>query len=211
VIRLERASGRDFWDFACRWEDREGHIAGNYVPRFFFDDEPQTPFTLCLLHRPSAILSGTTKCRYLDETPPEAGAPLGHGRCSVYADRPAACRVFPLSFQKSSQLAVLDDVPAHGRPEDGHGAYQLCPRPWQLAEIDSLEAPQQLAVAEYEAHFFRLVAAVWNQSPGPWLKFPQFLRLVYSRRVIDDQESRAAEPMPDVIPLPSLIDHRRAA
>ena len=204
VLRLERATGLTFWDFACRWEDRHGHIAGDYVPHLLFDDEPLTPFTLCLLHRPSELFPASSKCRFLDETSPDedAASPHGTGRCSVYADRPAACRVFPLNLQKSSLMTVLDDVPNHGRPGEDNDAYRLCPQPWQPDDFDSLDAPQQLAVAEFEAKFYRLVAAVWNQRPGPWLKFPEFLRLVYSRRVIHERDSNPAVDVPDILPMP---------
>lgn len=184
VIRLERSTGLCFWDFACRWEDRHGLIAGDYVPQLYFDDEPATPFTLCLMHQSSEVFPGTTKCRFLDETPPDATAALGTGRCGVYHHRPTACQVFPLSLQNSAQLAVLDDIPAHGRPENDSKAYRLCPRPWETTDIDPISGPQQLAVAKFEAEFFKAVAELWNQRPGSWLRFPEFLRLVYSQRVV---------------------------
>lgn len=211
VLRLERQTGLGFWDFACRWEDRLGHIAGDYVPHLHFDDEPLTPFTLCLLHRPSELFPTTTRCRFLEESPPTDAAPLGTGRCGVYDQRPAACRVFPLNLQKSSLLTVLEDVPDHGRPNDGSDPYRLCPRPWEPSDVDPIEAPQQLVVADFEADFFRLVAAVWNQNPGPWLLFPDFLRLVYRRRVVKATAQGLDAEIPDSVTLPFTRDDRQQA
>lgn len=211
VVRLERSTGLRFWDFACRWEDRQGHIAGDYVPHLYFDDEPTTPFTLCLMHQPSALFRETTKCRFLEESLPSASAPLGTGRCGVYSHRPSACQVFPLSLQKSSQLAVLDDVPAHGRPESGNDAYQLCPRPWEPEEIDPIHGPQQVAIAKFEADFFKVVASLWNERPSAWLKFPEFLRLVYTQRVVKVTNAGLEAEPPATIPMSSISDQRRAA
>jgi Fe-S-cluster containining protein len=206
VLRLERATGLNFWDFACRWEDREGIISGDYAPQLFFDDEPLTPFVLCLLHQPSLLAPTTSKCRFLGESSPDSESPLGRARCLVYDNRPSACRVFPLQLHTSSPVAILSRVPAHGRPADGHEIYRLCSREWRPSDVDPIGAPQDLAVAEYETSFFKQVAAIWNQSPGSWLKFPEFLRLVYENRVCGPaelvEEEEAAAPV--TLPFPVL-------
>lgn len=205
ILRIERATGQTFWDFACRWEDRDGIIAGDYVPHLYFDDEPATPFTICLLHHPSQTYPGTTRCRFLKESAPTVHQPRGTASCGNYAHRPAACRVFPLRIHTSSPLAIISDVPVRGRTEEGNPAYELCPRPWQPSDVDPLQGPQDVAVAEYEAAFFRQVAALWNERPSAWLKFPDFLRMVYERRVVKPEDV-VAEPDtsgPVTLPFPS--------
>ena len=72
IIRLENGLGLTFWDFACRWADPEGIIAQNYAPHFFFEDEPQTPFVITLIHDESIYFPATTRCRYLVEGQPDA-------------------------------------------------------------------------------------------------------------------------------------------
>jgi len=209
ILRLERSTGLTFWDFVCRWEDLAGQIAGDYVPHLYFDDEPATPFTLCLLHEPSQLFPTTSKCRLLHETPADAQSPRGTSSCGVYGSRPMACRVFPLRTNTNSPLAILADVPSHGRPSDGHEAYQLCPRPWRPDDVDPIQAPQDLAVSAYESSFFHQVATLWNERPGSWLKFPEYLRLVYERRVIRPAESaeEAAEDEAITLPFPN-VDRR---
>src|SRR5688572_7889481 len=77
VLRIERQVGLNFWEFACRWADPEGKIARRYAPHFHFEDEPRTPFVLCLRHEASAFHKSTTKCRFLVESQPSREAPLG--------------------------------------------------------------------------------------------------------------------------------------
>lgn len=213
VLRLERATGLNFWGLACRWEDPDGIISGDYVPQLYFDDEPLTPFTLCLLHEQSVNAPATTKCKFLHETPATPESPLGGAHCLTYGNRPSACRVFPLKMHTASSLAVLADVPAHGRPEDGHAMYGLCPRPWQPSDADPIGAPQDLAVAEYEASFYRQVVTLWNERPGPWLKFPEFLHLVYENRVVRPASIADGESADAVmLPFPSAVrPYRRVA
>jgi Fe-S-cluster containining protein len=212
VLRLERSTGLGFWDFACRWEDHHGVISGSYAPQLYFEDEILTPFVLCLLHANSANAPGTAKCRFLEELPPDAASPLGNARCQVYESRPSACRVFPLKMQTVSPLTILSDVPPHGRPDDGHEIYRLCPRAWQPGDVDPIQAPQDLAVAEYETSFFKQVAALWNERPGSWLKFPEFLHTVYERRVIKLPEESAEEAEshdPVTLPFPVMPRQQR--
>lgn len=201
VLRISRATGLSFWDFACRWEDRAGQIAGDYAPHLYFADDPGTPFTLCLLHETSRQFPDTSKCRLLDESPLEVSSP-GASRCGVYADRPMACRVFPLRTNTSGPLAVLGDLPEQGRAGDSQPAYRLCPRPWEPADVDPLQAPQDLAVSAYEADFFRQVAMIWNQRPGDWRRFPEFLQLVYEQRVIRETPSAIQMQDSDAATLP---------
>lgn len=210
VIRLERSPGLTFWDFACRWEDQDGIISGDYAPQLYFDDEPLTPFALCLLHEPSRNAPATTKCRFLQETLANCDQPFGGGHCGVYADRPSACRVFPLKLLDDSPLTILADVPSHGRPDDGHALYRLCPRPWEPSDVDPIAAPADLAVARYEMAFFKQVAALWNERLGSWLKFPEFLRLVYANRVIRPTEPHEqADSYPVTLPFPTDHHPRR--
>ncbi|MFO0919137.1 MAG: YkgJ family cysteine cluster protein [Planctomycetaceae bacterium] len=213
VLRLAQGTQSNFWDFACRWADPEGIIAGDYVPHLRFEDEPETPFVLCLSQQSSQLFPGTSRCRFLEETVPDAAHPLGTGRCGAYQHRPAACRVFPLRMRASSLLTVLGEVAEHGRPADGGAAYQLCPRPWETSDIDPVAGPQDVAVAKFEAEFFRQVVAVWNRRPGRWETFPDFLQLVYEQRVVkqpaDDQRDEVATMSFSAAPLQHR--HRFAA
>lgn len=207
LLRLERSTGRDFWSIACRWADPEGTIAGRYAPHFRFADEPATPFVICLKHVESAQHPGTEKCVFLEESAPDAEAPLGRGGCGVYADRPSACRAFPTKFAPDGELTVLYDVPARGRDGD-HPVHTLCPREWTVDDVDPIQAPADLAVARFEMDFFRSIAAIWNRAPRQFEVLPDFLRMVYARRVTDPRE--AADP-PATIPLPGVREGRRAA
>jgi Fe-S-cluster containining protein len=183
ILRIERELGWSFWDFVCRWEDRDGAIAGEMAPQFYFDDEPETPFAICLLQNASRNFPATSKCRFLMEEPPTKEHPLGTAQCGIYGVRPGTCRAFPTRFHPSGLLVSLHEVPERGRPAEQGEAYRLCPRPWEPAEVDPISAPQDLVVLRYEMQFFAHVAEVWNQSPGLWADFPEFLRLVYANRV----------------------------
>ena len=209
VLRIERQLGLNFWQFACRWADPDGKIARKYAPHFYFNDEPQTPFVLCLRHEASEFHPGTTKCRFLMESEPTRDQPRGQARCGAYASRPMACRAFPTKFNMTGELAVIHDVPAQGR--ENLPIYSLCPRQWKPEEIDPLQAPQDLAVAKYEMDFFRSMAAIWNRVPRPFAVFPEFLRLVYQNRVMREPEAApvAAEPAAKVLPFSTKT--RRAA
>jgi hypothetical protein len=194
ILRIERALGLSFWDFVCRWADPDGIIANKHAPQFHFSDDPRTPFVICLTHDDSEFLKGTTKCSFLVEGAPDAEHPCGVARCGIYQSRPAACRAFPTKLNATNDLAVIYDVPACGR-KDPSPAYQLCPRPWQPADLDGLETFQSLVVAKAEMEFFADVADVWNRKPRAWAIFPDFLKLVYSTRIRREHETAAvAEP-----------------
>ena len=213
VLRIEKHLGLSFWDFVCRWADEEGTIARNYAPHFRFSDEPETPFVICLMHAASEYFPGTTKCRFLMEGAPDAEHPLGEARCSIYRSRPGACRAFPAKLNPTGELAVLQDVPERGRP-GGEALYELCPRPWEPADLDPLETPQDLVVAQYEMRFFFQLADMWNRSPRSWTAFPDFLRLVYSNRVLPAtrQEELARDgPQTLKFPVGGRAGRRRAA
>lgn len=195
AMRLERA-GHGFWDFACRWEDREGRIANGYAPHLFFADEPETPFVFGLRQDESRVFAGTPKCLFLEETGPRPGRPLGTGHCGVYGERPAACRVFPKNLADGGQMVQLQPVPDRGR--DGENpVFDLCPRPWTAADIDPIEAPSEIVSAEFEMLFFTKIVRLWNRTPQEWAAFPQFLHAVYGNRV-----KEAAEEPPVLLPFP---------
>ncbi|HUG92049.1 MAG TPA: YkgJ family cysteine cluster protein [Planctomycetaceae bacterium] len=183
ILRIERELRLDFWQFACRWADPHGKIARNHAPHFRFSDDPRTPFVVCLMHAESHFLDGTTKCRFLMECAPDESHSRGVARCGIYGSRPGACRAFPMALDDTGELVVLRDVPPRGRV--GHDpAYELCPRPWEPADVDPLFAVQDLVVVAHEMSFFRRLAEVWNRRPQSWLVFPDFLRLVYANRVL---------------------------
>lgn len=208
VLRIERDYGLSFWDFACRWADPDGRIARGVAPHFHFRDEPRTPFVICLAHRASRIIPGTTCCRFLIECQPDAAHPLGRARCAIHPSRPGACRAFPATFGESG-LVVLQDVPANGR-DDGEPAYALCPRSWTTADVDPIDTAADLAAAQYELAFFHEIARVWNRSPGAWESFPDFLRLVYASRIVTAPPSDVAEDDDAPVILPLVPAARRA-
>lgn len=206
VLRLERDLQIPFWDFACRWADPHGQIARKYAPHFHFEDEPETPFVICLRHVESESFPDTTKCRFLKETPPSEEHPRGLGQCGVYGSRPAACRAFPTKLNASSDLAIIYDVPTRGRTQDSP-AYDLCARPWEPADLDPLSTVQDLIVARFEMAFFHQLARHWNRAERPWELFPEFLRLAYAGRVqrenVADVELPDDDSAPQTIPFPS--------
>lgn len=192
ILRIERDLGLDFWQFICRWADPQGSIAQNYAPHFYFDDEPETPFAICLIQRESTLFPGTTSCQFLHEDPPNELHPLGVGSCSIYGQRPAACRVFPTKFHPTDNLVQIGKVPDRGRELSLNPMYQLCSRPWTAQDVDPLQGPQELVVAKYEMDFFHQIARQWNQHLLSWEVFPEFLRLVYSGRVVTETETQSA-------------------
>lgn len=199
ILRIQRELNLSFWDFVCRWADPDGNIAQQYAPHFHFPDEPETPFVISLLHTASRTFPNTSKCRFLVECPPDEEHPLGQARCGIYSARPSACRVFPTRLNDSGELAVIQNVPEKGRSAGDHEAYDLCPRPWDPSDLDPLQTPQDLVIARYEMTFFHRIADIWNRAPRTWDVFPDFLELVYSRRI---QYESADEDAPAVIQFP---------
>lgn len=228
IIRIERGLKLSFWDFVCRWADPDGRIALDYAPHFFFEDEPETPFVISLMHQESAYFKGTTRCQFLTEGAPDEEHPLGQARCGIYEYRPAACRVFPTKFDASNELAVIHDVPQRSRDAEGD-IYDLCPRPWVPEDLDSVKPLHDLVVTRYEMQLFRNIAELWNRNPRPWQVFPEFIQLVYSNRVIredemlqkhaeqikaaaaSEAEAASEEEESVVLPFPTPEEHRRSA
>ncbi len=192
IIRIERGLKLGFWDFVCRWADPDGTIARNNAPHFFFEDEPNTPFVICTTHAPSAFHEGSTKCRFLMECTPDEENPIGASRCGIYNHRPSSCHAFPMKLDDSGELTILYQVPKHGR-EDKNPLYDLCPREWEIEDIDPIEAPQQLSMAHYEINFFNQVAQIWNRNPREWEVFPEFLHIVYNNRVMKQESPKPAD------------------
>jgi Fe-S-cluster containining protein len=200
ILRIEESLGLSFWDFVCRWEDREGRIARNHAPHFHFSDEPATPFVICLIHEASRFFPDTLRCRFLVEGEPDDVRPLGQARCGIYDQRPSACRAFPAKLNESSDLAIIYDVPERGR-DVGHPAYGLCPRQWEARDLDPVRTVQDLVVARYEMAFFAQLARLWNRTPQAWTVFPEFLRSVYGSRL---QRETKVEEQPDILPMPGV-------
>lgn len=183
ILRIETARNLAFRDFVCRWADPEGKIGRNHAPHFRFSDQPSTPFVICLKHEASRYFTGTTKCRFLVESPPDERDPLGRAQCGIYEHRPGTCRTFPAKLSTTSDFAVITEVPQRGRESD-HAVYQLCPRQWEPSDFHAIELMQDLVVAKYEMAYFKQLAAIWNRAPRPFSIFPDYLHLVYSRRVV---------------------------
>jgi Fe-S-cluster containining protein len=198
VLRIMSQRRLSFWDFVCRWSDPDGKIALEYAPHWHFRDQPEMPFVISLIQEYSSQFPGTTRCKFLAEGPQSDEHPLGISQCGIYGDRPSACRVFPTKLDHAGELAVLCDVPASGRG-GSHPVYRLCPKSWEPADLDPIQQVQDLVVARYEMDFFFKLAAAWNERPGDWLLFPDFLKSVYAKRVLRQDEDRhdEAEPQAD--------------
>jgi|GEM_PF-618329 len=221
ILRIERGLNLTFWDFACRWADPEGQIARQHAPHFYFDDEPGTPFVISLMHRVSEVFPRTTCCRFLLEGTPDAEHSLGRSRCGIHSLRPATCRVFPTKFNATGELALIQEIPLPTRDHD-EAVYDLCSRQWEPADLDPVEPLHDLIVARYEMQYFHRLAEQWNQSPRPWAVFPDFLRMVYSQRLVNESPVNAttSEPVtgssqlddePQTIPFPGAKRRSRAA
>lgn len=208
MMTLERETGKTFWDFGCRWEDPEGSIAADYAPHFFFQDEPQTPFVICLKHEQSRIFKKSTCCSFLKETPPDKDHPLGQSQCGIYHARPSACRVFPTKFDVENELPIIHPVPEYGR-EDHQPEFKLCPRQWTPADVDPINGTSDLVIARYEARFFKQIAKLWNQKVGPWSVFPDFIRNVYQNRVQPISEEAFADEEPYVLKMSAYDAQKR--
>ena len=206
IMRIEHGLGLSFWDFVCRWEDPDGRIALNYAPHFFFEDEPETQFVISLMHHESEYFKETNRCRFLTEGAPDEEHPLGQARCGIYNYRPGACRVFPTKFDPANELAVIHDIPDRSRDGDV-GVYDLCPRPWEPSDLDPVQPLHNLVVARYEMQFFRSIAELWNRNPRSWSVFPDFLRLVYARRVVREEELKPQQTVTELAPA-EVVDDR---
>jgi Fe-S-cluster containining protein len=178
IFRIVTELKIPFWKFVCRRSDPSGAISRGIAPYFRFDDDPRTPYVICLLQNESRLFPGTRKCGFLTESGPSAKAPRGIGRCTIYAHRPVACRVFPSGLDELGELAVHEVPEPSG--EFQHEAYELCPRPWSVADLDRDAALQTLRECAAEMELFHAVANRWNDSPGPWPLFPDFLELIYT-------------------------------
>lgn len=205
ILRIQAGQKLTFWDFVCRWADPHGEIARKHAPQFFFRDEPETPFVICLTHEASLQFSGTTRCRFLSEGSATIEHPAGISKCGIYADRPGACRAFPAKMNATGELAILYDVPAYGRQEQ-QPAFKLCERPWRPEDLDPVQQVQDLVVAQYEMSFFHRLAGGWNRRPGLWSDFPAFIEFVYANRLqrddaADESEGSSVRP---VVPFPRI-------
>ena len=56
IVTIMNGQKVGFWDFVCRWADCDGIIARNHAPQFRFQDDPDTPYVICLMHRESNYL-----------------------------------------------------------------------------------------------------------------------------------------------------------
>jgi Fe-S-cluster containining protein len=211
IQRIERDLSLDFWNFTCRWADPTGQIAQNHAPQFYFEDDPRTPFVICLTHQKSTFLHGTTKCQFLIEGQPDQDHPLGQARCGIYHQRPATCRVFPTKLNETGELAILNEVPERGRGEE-EPAYSLCPTAWKTTDLDPVSTIQNLVIAKFEMSFFHQIAEIWNRTPQSWKVFPDFLRTVYTRRLISESPEKNRETTHSEkirIPVTNLHDLQR--
>ncbi len=205
IIHIERKLGLSFWNFVCLWADHKGDIARNYAPYFFFKDELETPFVICLMHEESHFLPGSTKCRFLVECPADEHYPLGLARCGIYHERPSAYRTFPTKLNDTGELVVIHDVPERGRSRN-NPAYELCPRQWDPEDVDPIGSLQDLVAAKHEMAFFQNLSNLWNRNPQLWNVFSDFLHLVYSSRVLCESDDYGAEIEPATIRIPQTSD-----
>lgn len=178
VARIVADQSLDFWDFVCRWEDRDGLISRGIVPHFRFEDDPETRFVIGLRPVESRQLPGTRMCRFLDEASDSQGCG-NSARCSVYESRPVVCRVFPFRWDSNGRVAVQPGVERGAEEVAGRPA--LCPSRWNLTDEQCEQAAADLEQCREEMAVLRLLAERWNRHPGPWELFPEFLRIVSAR------------------------------
>lgn len=198
ILRIERRMDLSFWQLACRWADPEGAISRNHAPHFYFRDEPETPFVICLLQKKSVFFPKTTACRFLIEGQPDAEHSLGVARCGIYDARPVACRAFPARLSDSGDLAIIENIDERFS-ESAVSADEICPRQWEPEDLDPVDTMESLVIARYEMSYFRTVARYWNQSPGDWGTFPEFLHRVYSKRLQPAAASATEKRQPVIV------------
>ncbi len=201
IVRIQNRFELSFWEFVYRWADPQGEIALNHAPQFFFSDEPQTPYVVCLKQVESEYFPESSKCRFLMESPPDEEHPLGVARCGIHPDRPGTCRAYPTKLDDAAELAIIDEVAESGRP-CADDIYKLCPRQWEPADFDPVTTIQDLVVVQYEMTYFHKLALIWNQNPQSWLVFPQFLELVYKKRVIKSEVAESHRSDHNILPFP---------
>jgi Fe-S-cluster containining protein len=178
IFRIVTELKLPFWKFVCRRADPACEISRGIAPHFFFDDDRATPYVITLLQTESRVFPGTRKCDFLDETAPSDIASRGIGRCSIYENRPVACRVFPSRIEEAGELGVhaVPEPSAAGR----HDVYSLCPSPWSVSDLAPAAALQNLRECSGEMELFHELANRWNDDPGPWPLVPDFLELIYT-------------------------------
>lgn len=178
IFRIVTELKLPFRRFVCRWSDPACAISRGVAPHFFFDDDHQTPYVIGLVQTESRVFPGTRKCGFLDETDPNGKFPRGTGRCSIYEHRPVACRVFPSRIDDTGALGF--QAAPEPVSEREHEAYRLCPRSWSVSDLDTVAALQSLRESAGEMELFHAIAHRWNDEPGPWPFFPDFLELIYT-------------------------------
>lgn len=173
LFRLVSEGGLDPWQFLCRWEDTSGLIGRGIAPQFYFEDAPGVPFVIGLLSAESEQSSGGRKCAFLAESP--EGSSCGTSGCSVYEQRPAACRVFPFRWTDAGGIGLQSVTSPSGAP------VTLCPTRWNITPEQAAQAADDLTELQSQMELFKSVAAVWNRNPGLWELFPEFILSVYER------------------------------
>ena len=162
TVRIARDQQLDFWDFVVRWADETGSISRGQVPHFYFDDEPQTPFVIGLMHTASEVYPGTTHCRLLQESIREDGSIIGH--CGIYESRPLACRIFPAVILPTGDIGVVEIPESCATTPEAH---RLCPVPWSVEDLATDEARSQIDECRGELELMSVLAERWNRDPGP--------------------------------------------
>ncbi len=187
IFRIVTQLKVPFWKFVSRWADASCAISRGVAPHFFFNDDRRTPYVIGLLQTESRVFPGTRKCGFLGETTSTNAAPQGTGRCLIYEHRPLACRIFPSSVDEAGDMRAL--AVQRSPPELRHAVYDLCPHPWSISDIDPAAALQDLRDCADEMERFHAIAHRWNDQPGPWPMFPDFLELIYTALARSDAGS----------------------
>ena len=178
VFRIVSELKIPFWKFVCRWPDPSCAISRGVAPHFFFDDDRRMPYVIGLRQTESSVFPGLRKCIFLDETDPRRKLEGGTWRCSIYEHRPGACRIFPSRVEEAGALEVY--AVRERTAKLPHAVYELCPRPWSASDLDPVAAVEDLASCATEMELFQAIAHRWNDQPGPWPFFPDFLELIYT-------------------------------
>lgn len=178
IARIMAERSVDFWEFVCRWEDRDGLISRGIVPQFRFADDPETPFVIGLRPVASRQRPGTRMCCFLDEGDASQGC-SSSVRCGVYESRPVVCRVFPFRRDSAGHVGVQPGVERGAEIAPGRPA--LCPSRWNLTPEQCSRVSDDLDQCRDEMALLSLLAQRWNRRPGPWELFPEFLQIVMAQ------------------------------
>ena len=154
----------------------------------FTDDECSKYYRFCLKRVPSRIIDDSYKCLFLQEWNDEIldlKTDKIFARCGIYSVRPLICAIYPAKLDTNELIGCIFDPSLHSK-KTNNPAYTLCPR--QLTKEDftdySGEIMKNLALYKFEVSFFISLAKHWNENPKSLKDLTDFLKKVYTNRIV---------------------------